>query len=120
MVKTGKIVILMLLSLFVGFRCMAQSHDEAIFSERQDPGKSVQIFPNPATDYVTLRFETPRAKYMKLSLHTIIGNLLEVETEVIDEYELRIKVRELPSGYYLLAINDAESNSRNIYKIVKR
>jgi len=29
-------------------------------------------------------------------------------------------VRDLPSGYYLLAIHDIESNSQSTYKFLKR
>ncbi|MBS1977925.1 MAG: T9SS type A sorting domain-containing protein [Bacteroidetes bacterium] len=95
----------------------AQEHD-AFASPSQEPLKQVKLYPNPAIDYVSVRFETPVAKTVKLTLHSIIGNAMEVESEVIDDYEVRLKVRDLPSGYYLLALKDNES--RASYKFLKR
>ncbi|NOT77270.1 MAG: T9SS type A sorting domain-containing protein [Cyclobacteriaceae bacterium] len=79
----------------------------------------MKIFPNPATDYISVQFETPTAKNMKLTLHNIIGNSLEVETEIVDEFEIRIKVKDLPTGVYLLAVKD-NSNSQSSFKFLKR
>lgn len=118
--KTGKIIALLILSFFVAQRSLGQIRDESSFHDKGDPVKSIQLFPNPATDYLTIRFELPRAKKIKLALNTIIGNSLEVESDVVDDYELRVKVRDLPSGYYLLAIHDGEANSHNTYKFLKR
>ena len=115
--KTGKIIALLVLSLFVAQRSLGQMrdepsfHDKDSFHDKGDPVKSVQLFPNPATDYLTIKFELPHAKTIKLAMNTIIGNTLEVEAEVVDDFEVRIKVRDLPSGYYLLAIHDGESKT---------
>jgi hypothetical protein len=117
-VKNVKIIAFFVLSLFVAQSGLAQMREESSF--HSDPIKSVSLFPNPATDYLTIRFELPRAKKIKLAMNTIIGNSLEVESEVIDDFEVRIKVRDLPSGYYLLAIHDGETNSQNTYKFLKR
>jgi hypothetical protein len=53
-------------------------------------------------------------------VHNIIGNRINIETEVIDEHTLRVKVKDLASGYYLLAIKDPESKFRGTYKFLKR
>jgi Secretion system C-terminal sorting domain len=118
--KTWKIVAVLVLSLFAAQRSLGQMRDEPSFHDKGDPVKSVQLFPNPATDYLTIKFELPHAKTIKLAMNTIIGNSLEVEAEVVDDFEVRIKVRDLPSGYYLLAIHDGEANSQNTYKFLKR
>jgi hypothetical protein len=110
----------MALGLLMAQLCLAQGHEELAVPDRSNAVKSVQIFPNPATDYLSLRFESPHAKKIRLVVYTIIGNTLDVETEVLDDYELRVKVRDLPSGYYLVAIHDSEANSKNTYKFLKR
>jgi hypothetical protein len=117
--KAGKIIAFLVLSFFVAQRSLGQAREESsIF--KGDPAKSVQLFPNPAVDFLTVKFEQPHAKKVKLAMNTIIGNALEVEAEVIDDFEVRIKVRDLPSGYYLLAIHDGENNSQSTYKFLKR
>lgn len=80
--------------------------------------KPVKIYPNPAVDYVSLRFEMPVAREVTLELHSIIGNSLEVESEIVDDYEIRIKVKDLTTGYYLLDVKG--SQQRGTYKFLKR
>jgi hypothetical protein len=88
--------------------------------EKLDLAKSVQIFPNPATDFVNVKIEQVRAQDLQLSLRNIIGNEISVETEIVDEHELRIRVKDLAAGYYLLAMKDHDSKFRGTYKFLKR
>lgn len=86
----------------------------------QETTRNVQIYPNPATEFLHIKLEQVPADKVVLTLHNIIGNEMEIETEVISEYELRVRVKDLASGYYLLAIRDEGSNFRGTYKILKR
>ncbi len=97
---------------------VAQGHD----SFPQDPNeaaKLVKIFPNPAADYLSVKFETPKAKTIKLTLHNIIGNTMEVESELVDEYEIRLRVKDLPTGVYVLAVKE-DGAPQNSFKFLKR
>ncbi|HEY3402959.1 MAG TPA: T9SS type A sorting domain-containing protein [Ohtaekwangia sp.] len=82
--------------------------------------KSVQLFPNPAVDYVHIRIEQVDISKVRFSLHNLIGNKQEVEYEVMDEHELRIKVKDLAMGYYLITVNDMETNLNGTFKFVKK
>lgn len=82
--------------------------------------KSIHIFPNPAVDFVHVRLEKVPAKTVSLSVHNIIGNEMKVEVEVVDEHELRIRVKELDAGYYLVALKDEDDHYRGTYKFLKR
>jgi hypothetical protein len=85
--------------------------------------KSIHIYPNPtneSSDYVNIKVAPLKAQKIKLTLHNIIGNQLDVETEIVDEHELRIRIKDLASGYYLIAVNDQETHFRGTYKILKR
>jgi Secretion system C-terminal sorting domain len=108
--------IVMIAFLGINF-CFAQAKDEALYGQT-DPVKSVQVFPNPATEFLTIKFETPIAKKTKFTVHNIIGNELEIDPELIDEYEVHIKVKDLHEGYYFLAIQSASSKST--FKFLKR
>jgi hypothetical protein len=57
---------------------------------------------------------------LSVTLHNIIGNEIRVETDILDEHTLRIKVKDLDAGYYLLALNDSQSKFKGIYKFLKR
>ncbi|MEO7989229.1 MAG: T9SS type A sorting domain-containing protein [Chryseolinea sp.] len=100
-----------------------QSHSEyASLPDRAvtDPTKAFQIFPNPTTDYIHIRNEQVEMSLLKLTLHNIIGNEMQVEVEVVDEHELKVKVKDLSPGYYLIAVKDDFSKFRGTYKFLKR
>ena len=78
------------------------------------------MYPNPATDYLTVKLQTPHASNVKLAMHSVIGNELNIDKEVIDEYEVRIRVKDLPSGYYFLSLKEEESGLKASYKFLKR
>lgn len=101
----------------------AQSQQEpAPLAEMQEVNviRSVNIFPNPATEFVYVEVEHFPADRVELTVHTIIGNELKVETEVVSETTLRVFVKDLAAGYYMLAVKDEGSNFRGTYKFLKR
>lgn len=82
--------------------------------------KLVQMYPNPATDYLIVRLQTPHASDVKLAMYSVIGNVLNIDKEIVDEYEIRIRVKDLPTGYYFLSIKEEESGLKASYKFLKR
>jgi hypothetical protein len=88
--------------------------------ERYDLSKSVQIFPNPAVDFVHVRLDQVSVQNVRITLHNIIGNKMDVETEIVDDNELRVRVKDLAAGYYLLALKDEDDQFRGTFKILKR
>jgi hypothetical protein len=112
-------LILIVILAFAFERGLAQSQPEEPNAEARLT-KSVHLFPNPATEYVHVKVEEFPAEKVKLTLHSIIGNEMEIESEVVNEHELRVKVKDLAAGYYLLAVKDDEAKFRGIYKFLKR
>ena len=110
------------LSLLVGsfFGHAQASFDGGPVQERQEIAKNIQIFPNPAMDYIHVRLESVNFNEVKVSLHNIIGNQMPFESELIDEHEIRIKVKDLDTGYYLLALKDDHAKLQGTYKFLKR
>ena len=94
--------------------------DDFPISQEVDIAKSVHIFPNPATEYVHVKVDELPAEKVQLTLHNIIGNEVEVEKEIVNEHELRVRVKDLASGYYLIALKDDDSKFRGTYKFLKR
>jgi len=97
-----------------------QVREENFGTNPSDPIKQVQVYPNPAIEFLSLKFETPQAKKVKLTVHNILGNSLEVEIEVVDEHEIKVKVKELATGYYFVSVRDEQANLRGTYKFLKR
>lgn len=106
----------------MGISAQAQQKDEV--NSQGNPQYTVQnsvsVFPNPAIEYLNVKFNEPIAKTAQLTVHNVIGNAVDVEAETIDEHEIRLKVKDLPVGYYLLAVRDEGSNSRSTIKFLKR
>lgn len=100
----------------------AQSQPEMQASAGEEVSlvKSVHLFPNPATEFIDVKLDQLPAANVSLTVHNIIGNQLQVETEILEEDLIRVKVKDLAAGYYLLAIKDEDSNFRGTYKFLKR
>lgn len=90
------------------------------FPEKADPTKSITIYPNPTTDFVHIKLATLNANQVKITLYNILGNEVSAETEVVDDHEVRIRVKEFSTGYYLIAVRDELTQFRGTYKFLKR
>lgn len=113
-------LIIMLASFAGTFKATAQVDYDYSRPERVELSKSVQVFPNPAADeYINVRTEHVTLTDAKVTLHNIIGNEMKVEKELLDEHTLRIKVKDLATGYYLIGLNDEKQKLKGIYKFLK-
>ena len=118
--RFAKLILALTLSFTAGLALGQSQGEEGIVTAERETSQSVHIFPNPAVEYVHVKIaEVPAAKVI-LAVHNILGNKIELETEIVSEHELRVKVKELASGYYLLAIKDDEAKFRGTYKFLKR
>jgi len=98
----------------------AQTQPENAINHDKERQESVHIFPNPALDYLHVKVDHVPASEVKLTVHNILGNEMQIETEVMDEQTLRVKVKDFATGYYLLAVKHEKSSYKNILKFVKR
>jgi hypothetical protein len=115
--RVSKVIFLIVFIVAYAFSAKAQMKEEAF---NTDPAKVVQVFPNPAIDVVSVKFESALAKTAKITLHNIIGNVIPVESEIIDEHEVLLKIKDLPTGYYMITVKQEETNQRSILKFLKR
>lgn len=77
---------------------------------------SMLVFPNPFTDFITLRLEISRPEALKYQLSDFSGKPLRLERIVNDETEIMMKG--LPSATYILTISDGNSVLKT-FKIIK-
>lgn len=87
---------------------------------QQESVKSVKLFPNPATEFVSVKFDTPQARKVKFNLHNIIGNEMPLDAEVIDDYEVHIRVKDFATGVYLLSFKNDETGQKSAFKFLKK
>lgn len=115
------LLILLIVFFFAGLSAQAQTRDEyGLQTGRSNMEKFVFIYPNPAIDYVSVRFAHFPAQNVQVSLFNIIGNEVAVEIEAVDEREIRLRVKELAPGYYLIVFKDQQDKFQGTYKILKR
>jgi len=121
MMRFLHIIIALLFLHVVSIGSNAQGTEvKPIYAERSDISRNITLFPNPTTDYVHVRLGMLSSNQAKLTLHNILGSEIVVETEVIDDHEIRVRVKDLPTGYYLMALRDEATQFRGTYKFLKR
>jgi hypothetical protein len=118
--RFAKLIFALTLSFTAGLAFGQTQQDDGPISAERDLTKSVHIFPNPAVEYVHVEVAELPASKVVLAVHNLLGNKIDLESEVVGEHELRVKVKDLATGYYLLAIKDDEAKFRGTYKFLKR
>lgn len=88
--------------------------------EKASVSVKMQAYPNPATEYVSIKLETARVNDVQFSLHNIIGNIVEVESEAVDDQEIRFRIKDLPVGYYLVSVREKHGGATGTVKFLKR
>jgi hypothetical protein len=117
LLRTGFVLFI---ALSVSVLAIGQSSEEFAHHNQPEMIRNVQVYPNPSVDYLFVKFETPIAKTVKLVVHSIIGNEIEVEKDVVDEFEVRVKVKDLNTGFYILSATDQANNAKGTFKFLKR
>ena len=110
----------LILLVFVLFSTFAQAQVSEVGLPEKADIKAVSIYPNPATEFVNIKLTDLHAHKAKVVLYNILGNEIPAETEIVDEHEIRIRVKELSTGYYLIAVRDDQTKFRGTYKFLKR
>jgi hypothetical protein len=109
------------LLLFLSGTTFGQNQDVIAYTpEKIDLSKSITVYPNPAIDYVNIKLSTLEASTAKITLYTILGGELQIDKETVNEHEVRLKVKDLATGYYLIAVRDEQLQFKATYKFLKR
>ncbi len=120
--KSLKITLISALFMFIGLTVYAQN-DSAYPSFSSGDLKienKIQIYPNPSVDFLKVTIESSNLVDPQIVIHSIIGSKLEVYTEKTGSAEFRVDVKNLPPGYYLVAVKDAATGFSETYKFLKR
>lgn len=66
----------------------------------------VRLYPNPAIDFIHVEIEHVDVTDVRVSLHNIIGNEILADKEIVNSNTIRVGLKNLPAGYYLLVLKD--------------
>ncbi|MFW5700875.1 MAG: T9SS type A sorting domain-containing protein [Cyclobacteriaceae bacterium] len=109
------------LAFSIGF-AQNNSEKESSFAEKEliEVKTTVELYPNPVADNLHIDIESENLDNVKFELYNIIGNVIKIEVEQVNNYQYKIPVRTLPSGYYLLIISDKNSKYNQPFKFQKK
>ncbi len=81
---------------------------------------TVELFPNPVKDYLQIKILNSKLEDVKFEMHSIIGNVVQIETEELGLDSYRIPVESFASGYYFLVVKDDETRYSKAFKFLKK
>jgi len=108
------------LILIAGFISVGTVRGQAFINFNTESVNKVELYPNPATNYLTIEIKNSKLVKPYILLHSIIGNSIKIETDKISDNKYRIEVKDLPNGYYLLSVKDPGTKFSRTYKFLKK
>ena len=90
------------------------------YSQKKEKTDSFDVYPNPAFEYINIKFSKDSTIDREtVSIHSLIGNKVNITAENSDENLIRISLRELNSGYYFISVTNKSNNRREVVKFLK-
>lgn len=76
------------------------------------------IYPNPAVDYIFLKFQDQIANDVTIEVRSFIGNPMETTLVVQQSNLVKISIDDLPAGHYYAIIS--YNDEKTLKKFIKR
>lgn len=119
-------LIISALALFLSMTALSQSNGDLVvsaeskfYNQSLDPSNKIEIYPNPAVEYLIFEIDNSTLERIEFELHSIIGNEVKITPEEISSGKYRIPVKDFASGYYFLVVKDEVSRFKKAYKFLK-
>lgn len=93
---------------------------KANLADSSAPKQSIELYPNPASDFITLTLPARTAQAVEIEVFNIIGNKIRAEVEELDARQYKISVKDFNPGYYLIVVRDAQTRSSQAIKFQKK
>ena len=91
-----------------------------LFSQDLINNVNIELYPNPATDYITVKFQNKlNVDDFEFKIHSLIGNQLNFDSERVSDRELKIDLKNISKGIFFLIINEKTDRKRKILKFLK-
>ena len=79
----------------------------------------IEIYPNPADDFLSITLKNTNVKNLQFDVFNIIGNKMDFDYEDAGTGNYKLRIRDLPPGYYLVLVKDPLSKLNKAYKFRK-
>jgi hypothetical protein len=121
---TKALLSILLFALIIFNISFAQNNSEtqSTFAEKElkEVKTSIELYPNPVADFLHISINTENLDNAEFEIYNIIGNSIKIDVEQVNNRQYKIPVRTLPSGYYLLTIQDKATKYNKAFKFQKK
>lgn len=83
-------------------------------------GTEVELYPNPAVEFLNISLINSQLKDVQFEMYNIIGNKIDLDIDLVSSNNYKINVKEFQSGYYLLIVKDPITRFNKAYKFRKQ
>lgn len=108
----------LILGMALCFQSMAQERQE-LAAENEIKIK-VEVFPNPATNFLTVDLSKLSLEEPKIEIRNIIGSKMVAHTEDLGQKQYRVDIQDYPRGYYLVLVRDDKSKFQQTVRFSKK
>lgn len=95
------------------------SAESDFYNQPLDINNRIEIYPNPAVDFIVVEISNSTLNNTEFELHSIIGNEVKIMPEELGNGKYRIPVKDFATGYYFLVIKDEVTRFKKAYKFLK-
>ena len=78
------------------------------------------IYPNPASEFVILESNTKNIQDFNFQINSIIGNKINISSNIISNNKIKFSVKEISSGYYFIIVANDKSKYKKALKFLKK
>jgi len=114
------IVIIFIASLYSISESWAQGDLSEANSRSYSIIESIEVYPNPASDYIFIKVSDPELEQISVEMFNIIGNKVSIDLEELQSGQYRVPLTKFNTGYYLLMVYDDQRNTNKAFKFMKR
>lgn len=108
------------LVLSVAFAFQSQAQERKDLSAKNNVQVKVEVFPNPATNYLTVDLSNLSLEDPKIEIRNIIGSKMTFRSEKLGKYKQRLNVQDYPPGYYLVLVRDDKTKFQQTVRFSKK
>lgn len=120
-------LIILTFALFLSMTAMAQevntnvvSAETSFYNSSVDLNKNrIEIYPNPAVEYVVVQINNSTLENAEFELHSLIGNEIKIDAENLGNGRYKIPVKNYATGYYFVVVKDEATRFKKAFRFLK-
>lgn len=110
---------LLFLSLAVMSQDVVVSAEGAFTNKSVELNNLIEIYPNPATEYLIVEIGNSTLNDAVFEMRSIIGNKIQIRPVELGNGRFRIPVKNFTTGYYFVVVKDEEARFKKAFRFLK-